>query len=295
MVLHGDAYIKSRSENPDTYNRYSTAWNNRVGPAFGHLLWSELDQDTVQAGLTQASSGSTQQTDKIVLNHLIKLALARKHKTKLEHQCPPEVAVFVSMARLTKRVKKKRVGIAEKAERLYEAAVQCGSWMEGPMFLMKLIGPRKGMVLSLRPTDIDTVNGVITFNKQRNHTQGEREGLKGAMKELRIGLPLEMAQKIASYHKPNTLYLFTRHDGTPLPYQHLDEEVKRIVAAVPGTEPCTIHDFRAAAICNLIAAGASDQQIAEIVGHNSTDEIKHYRDEETSRTRATVSTMVYHR
>lgn len=285
MVLHGRDYIKSRSKNPDTFNRYATAWEKRVGPAFGHLLWSELTPDVVQNGLTIAGSGSTQQTDKIVLSHLTTLAIALGY-------ADAKVAIFLRMARLTKREKKRRFGIAGKAEKLYAAAVQCGSWMAGPMYMMKTIGPRKGMVCALRPTDIDTVNGIITFNKQRNHTQGERTGLKGAIKELRIGVPVEMAVKIASFHREGTIYLFTRPDGRPLPYQHLDAEIKKICKLVPGTEPCTPHDFRAAAICNLIAAGASDQQIAEIFGHNSTEEIKHYRDESPDRTRATVSTVV---
>lgn len=283
MVLHGEAYIKSRSSNPDTFNRYSTAWEKRVGPAFGHYQFGELTAEVIQQGLTLGASGSTQQTDKIVLSHLVRLAVVMG-------VCPPHVPALLSFARLKKREAKDRQGMAEVAENLYAAAVTCGSWLAGPIWAMKTLGLRKGEICGLKPTDLR--GNVLTLERQRNHTQGERSGLKGAKKRRKIGLPDALAEQLRSYHRPGTIYLFTRHDGSPLPYQHLDREIEQIIKAAPGTVRATVHDFRAASICNLIAAGASDQQIAEIVGHNSTDEIRHYRDEDVARTRATLSTVV---
>lgn len=285
MVLHGEAHLNQRTANPDTIRRYASCWKERVGPHFGHYRFDELTPEIIQQGLTQAKSHSTQDLDRTVLKHLVSLAIIMR-------VCPPAVESYLRFVRLLPKNQKFREGMVEKAENLFAAAKSVGSWMEGPIFAMMILGLRKGELCGLKPTDIDGATGTLTLARQRNHTQGERSGLKGRKESRKLGLPPQFAKELLSYHKPNTLYLFTRHDGSPLPYQHLRDELLRIVRDVPGTELCTVHDFRAAAVCRLIAAGCSNEEIAEIVGWSSLDMIRHYRDVDTKRSCSTLSTVV---
>ncbi len=284
VVLHGSRHLHSRTDNPDSLRHYATSWERRLGPTIGHLLWSELTPDIVQEVLTLGNSASIQHQDKIVFNHLSQLAI-------IMGLANPRIAAYSKFARLKKRKKKVRVGMAEKADNLFAAAQKCGSWMEGPIYTMKTIGLRKGELCGLKPTDIDK-KGILTIQRQRNHTQGERGGLKGRKERRVIGLPSQVATALLSYHRAGSVYLFTKPDLTPIPYQHLDAEIKKIIKAVPGTEPCTIHDFRAAAVNRLIAAGVSRPRIAEVMGWSDEREIDSYIDVDYQRTCDTLSTVV---
>lgn len=54
----------------------------------------------------------------------------------------------------------------------------------------------------------------------------------------------------------------------------------------------TPHDLRAAAICRLIDAGASDHEIQEIVGHADREMIEWYRDRSAERSRSGLARLV---
>lgn len=232
--------------------------------------------------MTQGRSGSSQNLDKLVLLGLVRLAIALG-------QARPEHEYMVKLARLKKLGRRQRTDMAEKAEKILAEATRVGSWLEKPIYAAATLGLRKAEFCGLKPTDIS--GGTLTLRRQRSHRLGERDGLKSGHKQRIIGLPADIATRLAGYHRPGTAYLFTLPDGRPIPYQHLDRELGRILAGLPDIGHVTIHDFRSAAISRLIAAGASDSQIIEIVGHSSAAHLKHYRDESAARTRDTLSTL----
>jgi integrase len=294
MVTHGADYIRSRSKNPNTVKRYFSCWKERVGPYFGSYKFNELTPAIVQAGLTQGLSGATQELDKAVLNHIIKSAI-------IVGKCEERVRFYLEIAVLMPRARKKRVGMVSKMDKIFELCKLAGSWMEGPVFAMMYLGPRKAEICGLKRTDIDTNSGLIRIHTQRNHTTGEREGLKNHDDERLIGLPVHFAKQLVAYHRPNTIYLFTRPDNSTIPYQHLDREIKRVIRdfhpdpegeEATALKAMTIHDYRAAAVNRLRADSKSKEQISEIMGWRDPNTINKYWDVDTSRTRDTMSSVV---
>lgn len=294
MVTQGADYIRSRSNNPNTVKRYFSCWKERVGPFFGHYRFAELTPQLIQDGLTKGTSGATQELDKAVFNHVVKAAI-------LVGKCEERVRFYIEVAKLTPRTRKKRIGMVSKMDKIFELCQKAGSWMEGPVFAMMYLGPRKAEICGLKRTDIDTNTGLIRIHTQRNHTAGEREGLKNHDDERVIGLPIHFAKQLVAYHRPNTIYLFTRPDNSTIPYQHLDREIKRVVRnfhpdpegeEATALKAMTIHDFRASAVNRLRAAGKSKEQISEILGWRDSNTINKYWDIDTSRTCDTMASVV---
>lgn len=278
----------------DSLSRYDVAWRNHIGPAFGHLLFSELTANNVQDGLLRKGlSPASIGVGRTLLSSIIKLAIA-------EGRATADRLVLVDIAKQPAIRKRKRSDIVSVANILLEKAR--GDWMEGPIWVAATIGLRKGEICGMKITDIREDH--ILIKSQRNHTSGDRDQLKHreAGDTKPIGLPKWMIEKLRSYHRPGSIYLFTKPDGKPISYQHFVREMDRnwLGRPIKNKEKRpegapTAHDLRSAAIVSLIEAGVNDHTIIDIVGQSAVEIIREYRDESITRSREAMSkvTNVY--
>lgn len=279
-VPHQSSAVQS-----ETFARYDHAWRTCVGPAIGSKLFSELGpDDLVKALKGSGHGGSTQSSAKTVLLSILKLAVLRK-------RCPVELVAIASLITIDRPQPKFREDAAEAAAKMLDAAVRLSHWTEGFIYAASTVGFRKGELCAIKRTDIDVRARTITLSRQRNHVSGEKGRLKSrkAGDVRRIGLPEDILQKLLGYFKDGAIYLITDDKGKPPPTNHFERHLAPICEAA-GVN-VTPHDLRAAAICRLIDAGATDHEIQEIVGHADRDMIAWYRDRSASRSRSGLSRL----
>jgi integrase len=266
----------------DTFNRYDHSWRTIVGPALGNRRFSELTPAIVQKAFSDSSlGGSTQQSAKTVLLGIIKLAIT-ECKAKTEH------LTMVQMIKIERPQRKFREDVVARADAMLEAATKLGHWTESFIFIAGHLGLRKGELCALKVTDLDRAKQTLTIGRQRNHTQGERDRLKGRKRGANrvIGLPHEIMDKILGYIEPGSIYVITNDKGLPPATNHFERHLEE-VENLAGVK-MTPHDFRSAAICRMIDSGFTDHEIEEIVGHGDREMILWYRDQSASRSRTAL-------
>lgn len=271
---------------PETYERYDHAWRISVGPAIGHLRFNELRPTHLSHALTfSGKGGSTQSSAKTVLLAILKLAALRGRASA-------ELYAMAKLVEIERPKPKLREDVAEAAQKLFAAARSMNHWTEGFIWSAMTVGLRKGELCGIKRTDIDVNAGVLTLRRQRNHTSGEKERLKArkAGEVRRIGLPKEILEQMLQYFRPGAIYLVTMEDGRPPAPNHFERHLESVCKAA-GVH-ITPHDLRAAAICRLIDAGASDHEIQEIVGHADREMIEWYRDRSAERSRSGLARLV---
>ncbi len=273
-----DGWIRSRVQ-PETVDRYDSEWLAMVGPSFGHLTFAELTPAIVQSAFTASPRSASSKTNaRGLLLQIVRLAVA----TGLA-DASAETSVRICTVPSPKP--KGRRDVVSAANALLAAASNAGHWIAGPLYASIVLGLRKGEIAGLKRTDIQ--GNVLTVSRQRNHTRGEKDRLKSRAdgQTRRIALPESIAERLISSWDGSSIYLFTTDKGKPIPYQHLDRAMREFQ---DPTNPVTFHDFRAAAICNLIDAGVSDHTIMDLVGHSSLLMIRQYRDSSDDRIRAAL-------
>jgi integrase len=276
-VLHFTEWFKKRVST-DSFNRYDSAWCAVTGPKLGDKKWTELTVPMVDEAF--ASGGTSDRV--LAKTHLLKMA---ELAIGLKQACPAEVPVMIKLVKVPTIRAKKRFNIGDVAAKMLRAAEDLNHWTEGFIYVSSILGTRKGEVCAIKRGDIDIEAGTLTISRQRNHTEGEREKLKGRDQgETRvIGLPEPILRRMLSYFRPGAIYLVTDPKGKPPPTNHFDRYLSAVEEKA-GVK-CTPHDFRSAAICNLVDAGVPDATIMDIVGHGSLAMIRWYRDQKAQRSR----------
>lgn len=274
------AWHESRIQ-PESFIRYDQVWRGQVGPMFGHLLFCELTNEIVQSGLMIGKSVSTRQLAQTLLAQIVKLAIShgladQKH------------LMMVKLVRVGSRTSKPRTDMAEKAKALLSRAT--GTSVEGPVWCAMTLSLRLGEVCGLMPTDIDLDRELLTICRQRN-SDGIKDRLKcrEADEPRTVGVPRAFLEKLLTYHRPGTLFLFTGDRGRPFSYEHPERELGPFQDA---QNRITFHDLRSAAVSILIDAGIDDHTIMDITGHTSAAMIRAYRDTRGSRTKEAFKRLV---
>jgi integrase len=281
VVVHFEPFQRSRIQRISV-ERYHGVWLCHVGKTFGHLLFSELTPAIIQNGLLAGDAApATRQMAKSLLGQIVKLAVSME-------LCEPHVIHMVSIARLPKAAPKRRTDVARLVNAVIDRAQAAGHHIAGPLWVAATLGLRKGELCGLKITDLS--GSTLAISRQRNHKEGEKGRLKARLagESRSVGLPDWIADRLRSFWNGESVYLFTRPDGKPISYQHFDREFE------PFQDPenrITAHDFRAAAICNLIEAGVSDHVIMDIVGHGSAEMIRWYRDVDNTRVKDALSRL----
>lgn len=280
-------YMKEvRRVQVESLARYDSAWIKSVCPAIGNMLFSELTPRNREAKFIEAlgkGSPSSKGLAKTVLIGILKRAA-------MSGRCSFELVSAASCLYIPSSKPKYREDIAEAAAKVLEAAKELNHWIEGYIWVAMTVGLRKGELCGIKRGDIDPQKGTLTLNRQRRRT-GEKDRLKGRGDgEVRkIGLDRETLETMLGYFRPGAIYLVTDENGKPPAPNHLDR------AFAPVCERAgvhvTPHDLRAAAICRLIAAEATDKEIMEIVGHLNRDMVDWYAGVSTSRSRKGLSRL----
>lgn len=273
----------------DSFNRYDSAWQAITGPELGWRLWSELD-DTIVANAFKGHKSNISLA-KTGLMEMAVLAISRKKQMPIAFQCPTEVKDMIKPVQVPKSRPKKRFDTGENAAKMLAAAEKLNHWTEGFIYICSTLGTRKGEACGVKITDMNPETFEITLTRQRNHTEGEREKLKGReVGETRpIALPEPIFNRIMSYFRPGAIYLVTYEDGRPPPTNHFDRYLKPVEEEAGVI--MTPHDCRSAAICNLVDAGVDDAVIMDIVGHGSIAMIRWYRDIVAKRSRVALARL----
>lgn len=283
VIQHFAGWQASRMQ-ADSFRRYDTIWRIQIGPHVGHMLFSELTPEAIQQALHSGKSGSVQNLAKSLLGQIVNLAIVHGWA---DHRH----AVMVKMARVKPPAKRQREDIVQKASALLERVEAAGHWIEGPVWIAMTLGLRKAEVCGLKIGDIDRAKSRINLRNQRSHRAGERQRLKHRQEgdSRRIAVPPMILDRLVSYHKPGTIYLFTDESGKPIPYQHLDRPMEQFQDA---ENRITFHDLRSAAVTRLRAMGVNPETIMAIVGHRDIDQTTDYVGQDDNQTREALAGLV---
>lgn len=272
IVLTFTPWITLRVQ-PESTARYEGLWLRQIGPVFGSLLFSEFTPQNVEERFASMDgSSSTKRNARSLLIQIVKCAIANGKAT-------PAQLAMVQLVKLPKRKNKPRTDVSSAVAEMLARAK--GLPMEGFIYTASTLGLRKGELCGLKITDLE--DGVLIVSRQRNHTVGEKTRLKHreAGETRRIGLPAAILERIKGFWAGTSPYLFTDSKGRPLQYQHID----RYLEPLQGSARVTVHDFRSAAVANLIEAGVNDHTIMDLIGHGALEMIRVYRDQSDNRTR----------
>lgn len=258
----------------ESIDRYDSTWRIHLGPAVGHYLFSELTYGRIESIFAEFTPGVSASA-KSLLTKIVRYAIAHGNAT-------PELLTAVQLIKVAKRKTKHRRDVATRARAMLAKAK--GHNIEGFLYTALTLGLRKGELCGLQVTDLDDAG--ITIRRQRDHKRGVKDRVKHreAGEVRRIGLPAVILTRIRSYIRPGSLFLFVDERGKPLAYNHIDRLIEPFQPK-DAEDRLTPHDFRAAAIVNLIEAGVNDHTIQDLMGHGSAKMIRVYRDDSEERTR----------
>ncbi|BFH16942.1 site-specific integrase [Paenibacillus melissococcoides] len=157
--------------------------------------------------------------------------------------------------------------------------------MDYVMFhLLIYTGARKGEVLALHESDIDSKNKTLTLNKtlyQENNvytfqtpkTASSRRSIsldEVTFKLLKKWITSEKKRFLELGQKWNDKQLlFTRQDGTPLRLAYPNDKLKEIIRK-HNIHPITVHGLRHTHASLLFEAGASIKEVQERLGHSNS-------------------------
>jgi integrase len=268
-------WLDKRRLKSTTLARYDHAWKTVLFPAIGDHKFAELTTTMIQSVFSNSAyQPSTLANAKNVLGQIMKLAVA-------EGVCQHHVITMVQIAKIPPVPRKERFNVGEQSLKVYQAAKEMGHWTEGFIWICMTFGLRKAEACGLKVTDIDKDAGTLTIQRQRNHVEGETEGTKTKAKRV-IDLPENLMEKLLSYVKPGSIYIIVNEKGKPPITNHFERHLEPVLAKA-GVH-ITPHDLRAAAIANLVDAGANIADVRSVAGHGTDEMTLSYMDKSRRRT-----------
>ena len=140
-------------------------------------------------------------------------------------------------------------------------------------------GARRGEILNLKWSDIDTTRGFIYLEETKN---GERRTLP------LTGYALEQVMALRKVRRMDTLLVFPgRNPQKPL---YIDNSFGKALEAA-GIEDFRFHDLRHSAASYLAMNGASLAEIADVLGHKTLQMVKRYSHISDQHTASVVESM----
>lgn len=146
---------------------------------------------------------------------------------------------------------------------------QIGSRFAGVAYAGGFIGLRRGELAGLKVPHITFSGDLARICISDNRTEfGDKATLKNweAGEQRVYWVPRYMGEKLLSYAKPNTLYLFTNLDGSPISPNSMSKEFPVAVVAA-GLPRIPLKNLRHTSATMLAKAGVPKSDIAEMFGH----------------------------
>lgn len=171
----------------------------------------------------------------------------------------------------------------EEIKKLLTAAK--GKSIEGPIWAAAFLGLRRGEVAGLKIPHINLLDDraiiTVTDNRQSKGREGRLKS-KAEGETRRIAVPRPFGEKLLSFSRPGSMYLFTVQGGKPIAPDSLTKAVPELCAKA-GIPKVNFHALRHSCASNLRSAGVPESMIKDILGHSGLAMTAHYlhtRDQE---------------
>ncbi len=271
------------SVSPKTLERYREIVEKHLVPNLGALPLGKLQPMHIQNYYTKALAsgrcdGKGGLAPQTVRHHdrVLNVALKRARSLRLIPGNPVDDV---------KRpmVERREVEVMEPDEAAALLRTADGTRLHTSIFLALGTGVRRGELLALRWSDIDTEKRTLTVNQSLEQT---KDGLRfKAPKTKRSRRTIALSPSVVEVlqaHKVRQLeervslglgrnqsgLVFTRHDGAPINPRNFSKEFTRIVKRA-GIRPVTFHGLRHTHLTNLLLAGVHPKIAIERAGHAS--------------------------
>lgn len=147
-----------------------------------------------------------------------------------------------------------------------------GTSMEGPIWAAATLGIRRNELGGLKVPHITFKQDLCIITLQDNRQSKGRENPKLKNKptgEKRVlSVPRSMGEKLLSFAKPNSLYVFTIHDGTPISLNSVTKAVPMLCDELKITR-IPLKNLRHSCASRLRASGVPETMIKDILGHTT--------------------------
>lgn len=122
-------------------------------------------------------------------------------------------------------------------------------------------GLRRGELLNLKPTDIDSKRGIVTIRQSK----GKKDRIAPLSEKI-----LAMLREYYAACKPETWLFEGQKPGTPYDERSLASVLKQALAKTSIKKPVTLHWLRHSYATHLHESGTDIRYIQELLGHKST-------------------------
>lgn len=122
-------------------------------------------------------------------------------------------------------------------------------------------GLRRGELLNLRPTDIDSKRKLVSIYQGK----GKKDRLVPIGDRL-----IELMREYYKAYRPKTYLFEGQNAGEPYTATSLQKVLKRALKAAGINKPATLHWLRHSFATHLLEAGTDLRYIQKILGHNSS-------------------------
>ncbi len=271
------------SVSPKTLERYREIVDKHLVPNLGALPLGKLQPMHIQNYYTQALAsgrcdGKGGLAPQTVRHHdrVLNVALKRARSLRLIPGNPVDVVKRPMVER-----REVEVMDSDASAKLLRTAGD--TRLHTPIFLALATGIRRGELLALRWSDIDTEKRTLTVNQSLEQTKAGLRFKAPKTKRSRRTIALSpsvvevlQAHKVRQVEERVSLALgrnqsglvFTRHDGEPINPRNFSKEFTRIVKRA-GIRPVTFHGLRHTHLTNLLLAGVHPKIASERAGHAS--------------------------
>jgi len=280
FIEHWLEHTIKLSVRPRTYQSYELLSRLHIVPDLGRLPLTKLTPEHVEALLARKLKANlSAQTVRHVRTVLRRcLAQAVKRGAVLRN-----VATMVEPPRLVRR-RQGHVLDAEQA-RLLLTTAQSDRLMFPLLTVALSLGLRRGELLGLRWTDIDTDAGRISISRSIQRYKGA--GLQATdpktehsrrlltlpqacVRALRAWKAHQSEQRLAAGPDwQDTGLIFTTPIGTPVDPRNLHRQFKHMLGAAELPQVSRFHDLRHACATYLLSQGVTLRTISDLLGHSS--------------------------
>jgi integrase/recombinase XerD len=122
-------------------------------------------------------------------------------------------------------------------------------------------GLRRGELLHLKPTDIDSKRGIVIIRQSK----GKKDRIAPLSNKI-----LAMLRDYYVAHKPATYLFEGKFGGEPYSEYSLQSVLKQALNKAGITKPVTLHWLRHSFATHLLENGTDLRYIQELLGHNSS-------------------------
>lgn len=141
-------------------------------------------------------------------------------------------------------------------------------------------GLRRGELLNLKPTDIDSKRGIVTIRQGK----GKKDRIAPLSEKI-----LAMLREYYAACKPKTWLFEGQKPGTPYDERSLASVLKQALAKTSIKKPVTLHWLRHSYATHLHESGTDIRYIQELLGHKSTKTTEIYTHVSTSSIQKIIS------